>query len=185
MRRGFKTEALELAAEIRAELDLTPFEPLDPWALAAHLDIPVWALSSYREDIPQAATHLLIDDTAAFSAMLACDGLRRVIIYNDGHAVTRQRADICHELAHALLLHRPHPAFRGEPPRFDDEQEEEARWLGGVLQVSDEFCLLCCRESLTSAEAALRIGVSQQLMQWRLNMSGAHRRVTRARARLR
>jgi hypothetical protein len=36
------------------------------------------------------------------------------------------RADISHELAHALLLHRPHPLIAGQPPHYDKAQEEEA-----------------------------------------------------------
>lgn len=160
-----------------------PTDPLDPWALAAHLEIPVWALSSYAEAIPWAIEYLTEEETGAFSAMLVCRGLRRVVVYNDAHARTRQRADISHELAHALLLHRPHPALDGRPPHYDDNQEEEAKWLGGVLLVTDDSCLSCCRDGVSVAEAAMRLGVSKQLMQWRLNMSGAPRRVARARAR--
>jgi Zn-dependent peptidase ImmA (M78 family) len=183
MRRGFKTEAREIAAEVRTELGLTPLDQLDPWALAAHLEIPIWALSSYRPANAWAVEHLSETETGVFSAMLACQGIRRVIIHNDGHALVRQRADIAHELAHALLLHKPHPALDGRPPHYDRTQEEEAKWLGGVLLVTDEYCLVCCRDGLTVAEAALEIGVSKQLMQWRLNMSGARRRVARARGR--
>lgn len=182
MRHGFKKEAREIAAEVRGELGLTPLEELDPWVLAEHLDIPVWALSSYSE-IPRPVKHLSETETGAFSAMIACQGLHRVIIYNDGHAPTRRRADIAHELAHALLLHQPHPALDGQPPRYDEIQEEEAKWLGGVLLVSDDFCLSCCHNDMEVSEAAALMGVSPQLMQWRINMSGAQRRVARARAR--
>ncbi len=183
MRRGFKTEARELATEVRGELELSPFDPLNPREMAEHLEIPVWSLSSYQEDIPVAVDYLSQQDTGAFSAMMACHSLRRVIIYNDGHAVTRQRADISHELAHALLLHQPHPALDGRPPQYDKAQEEEARWLGAVLQVTDDFCLACCRDGVEVPEAARHMGVSQQLVRWRINMSGAQRRVERARTR--
>lgn len=183
MRRGFKAEARELATEVRGELGLSPFDPLNPWEMAECLKIPVWPLSSYQEDIPEAVDYLSQQDPGAFSAMMACHSLRRVIIYNDGHALTRQRADISHELAHALLLHQPHPALDGRPPQYDKAQEEEAKWLGSVLQVTDEFCLACCRDGVEVPEAALRMGVSQQLMRWRINMSGAQRRVERARTR--
>jgi hypothetical protein len=183
VRRGFKTEAREIVAEVRQELGLTPLDPLDPWVLADHLEIPVWSLSSYADSIPWAVEYLSEEETGAVSAVLACHGLRRVVIYNDGHALTRQRADIAHELAHALLLHRPHPPVDGQPPHYDEAQEEEAKWLGGVLLVTDESCLSCCRDGVGVAEAAQRLGVSRQLMQWRLNMSGAHRRVARARPR--
>jgi Zn-dependent peptidase ImmA (M78 family) len=183
MRRGFKPEAGDIAREVREELGLSALDPLDPWALAAHLDIPVWSLGSYASLAPSAVRYLSETEQGAFSAMMACHGLQRVIIYNDSHAKTRQRADIAHELAHALLLHRPHPALDGRPPHYDEAQEEEAKWLGGVLQVTDEYCLACCRKGLSVAEAAFGMGVSEQLMRWRLNMSGAKRRVARARAR--
>ena len=183
MRHGFKKEAQEIAAEVRGELGLTALDPLDPWALAAHLDIPVWALSTYTKTIPHAVEHLSETETGAFSAMIACQGMHRVIIYNDGHALTRQRADIAHELAHALLLHQPHPPLDGQPPHYDKAQEEEAKWLGGVLLVSDDFCLACCHNDIDIPEAAALVGVSTQLMRWRMNMSGAPLRVARARAR--
>ena len=182
MRRGFKTEAREIATEMRDELRLASVDPLDPWNLADHLDIPVWTLSSYRSAIPDSAGHLLAQDPKAFSAMLAFAGLRRVIIHNDEHALTRQRADICHELGHALLLHRPHPSAGTGRLQFDSEQEDEAHWLGAVLLVPDEFCLACAKRSLPLADAAAQMGVSGQLMRWRFNMSGASRRVSRAQA---
>jgi Zn-dependent peptidase ImmA (M78 family) len=180
VRRGFKTEATGLAAEIRREICLTAYEPLDPWSLAAHLEIPVWTLSSYRDAIPCATDYLLNSEDGAFSAVLAFDGLARVIIHNDAHALTRQRADISHELAHALLLHQPHPAPTEGRVEFDLAQEEEAKWLGGVLLVPDEFCVACARRSIRVETAAEEMGVSVQLMRWRFNMSGARRRAQRA-----
>ncbi|WP_371878748.1 ImmA/IrrE family metallo-endopeptidase [Conexibacter sp. DBS9H8] len=108
--------------------------------------------------------------------MLAFIGTRRVVVHNDAHAITRQRADLSHELAHAILLHQPHPAIAGVPPRFDREQEDEARWLGGVLLVLDDFCVACARRGIDIPDAAARMGISEQLMRWRFNMSGARRR---------
>ena len=40
LRRGFKTEANDIAREIRQELGLGLADPLDPWVLAAQLEIP-------------------------------------------------------------------------------------------------------------------------------------------------
>jgi hypothetical protein len=177
MRRGFKKQAREISAEIRAELGVGLVATLDPWALAAHLDIPVWPLSSYADLTPGAVEHLLRREDGAFSAMLAFLGPRRIIVYNDGHAITRQRADIAHELAHALLLHDPHISQAGAPPQFDLYQEEEAAWLGGVLLVSDEFCVHCAAVGVGIEQAGEQMGVSPQLMRWRFNMSGARRRI--------
>lgn len=175
MRRGFRKDAHELAVEVRSEIGVGRYDALDPWLLAVHLDIPVWKLSSYS-DLPTRAAQVLQTETGTFSAMLAFIGPRRVIVHNDAHAITRQRADVSHELAHALLLHQPQAAVDGQPPRFDLEQEEEARWLGGVLLVLDDFCVACAHRGVAIEVAAAQMGVSEQLMRWRFNMSGARRR---------
>jgi Zn-dependent peptidase ImmA (M78 family) len=181
MRRGFKTDARDLAREMRAELELTAFDPLDPWALAEHLAIPVWRLSDYQAAIPEAARLLAGAEQGAFSAMVAFVGHHRVVIHNDAHAITRQRADIAHELAHAILLHEPHVVRDGKAPGFDQAQEDEAGWLGGVLLVTEEACLAACRRNMAIGDAATSMGVSEDLMRWRINATGARKRVARAR----
>lgn len=180
MRRGFKTESYAISREIRAELELTALDPLDPWLLAEHLAIPVWRLSEYA-DISKAKRLLAGPQQGAFSAMVAFVGHKRVIIYNDAHAVTRQRADIAHELAHALLMHEPHVVRAGKAPHFARIQEDEANWLGSTLLVTEEACLSACRRSISIEEAAAAMGVSDQLMRWRINVTGARKRVARAR----
>src|SRR6266567_2396404 len=40
LRRGFKSEASDIAREVRGELGLGMLEQLDPWLLAEHLAIP-------------------------------------------------------------------------------------------------------------------------------------------------
>jgi Zn-dependent peptidase ImmA (M78 family) len=180
MRRGFKTEAYAISREIRAELELTALDPLDPWALAEHLAIPVWRLSEYKE-ILHAVRLLSGPQQGAFSAMIAFVGHHRVVIHNDAHAITRQRADIAHEIAHALLMHEPHVVRAGKSPDFDQGQEEEASWLGGTLLITEEACLSACRKNLSIAEAAATMGVSEDLMRWRINATGARKRVARSR----
>jgi hypothetical protein len=181
MRRGFKTEARAISHEVRTELELTLFDPLDPWALAEHLAIPVWRLSEYAVVAPSAAGLLAGAQQGAFSAMVAFVGHSRVVIHNDSHALTRQRADVAHELAHALLMHEPHVVRAGKAPDFDKAREEEASWLGGALLVTDEACLSLCRRNLTVDDAAVLMGVSAHLMRWRINATGARKRVARSR----
>lgn len=183
MRRGFKKEARQIALEVRAELGLDVLDPLNPWDLAEHLAIPVWPLSSYKQIAPECHAALMNHESSAFSAMIAFSGRKRVIVHNDSHAPTRQRTDICHEIAHALLLHEPHVAVPRDPLVYDAEQEDEASWLGGVLLVCDEACLSACRRGLTLAAAAAELGISVELMRWRINKSGARQRVERARRR--
>ena len=92
--------------------------------------------------------------------MIAFVGHHRVVIHNDAHAITRQRADIAHEIAHALLMHEPHVVRAGKSPDFDHGQEEEASWLGGTLLITEEACMSACRKNLSISDAAAVMGVS-------------------------
>lgn len=182
LRRGFAAEAKRMADDVRAEIGLAPAAPLDPWQLADHLAVPIWTLSSYRERVPDACRVLLGAEHSSFSAMVAKIGRRRVIIHNDAHAPTRQRANICHELAHVLLFHEG-KTLDGGWLVYDADQEDEAKLLGGVLLVTDEACLAGCRADHSITAAASQRGVSPELMRWRRNKSGAEVRVRRERAR--
>ena len=51
-RRGFKSEANATAREIRAELGLKDLDRLDPWALAAHLRVPMHPAVRLRSGRP-------------------------------------------------------------------------------------------------------------------------------------
>jgi len=180
LRRGFKTEANDIAREVRDELGLRCADPLDPWALAHHLEIPVMPLNKLGGLTPDAVHHFHRVDRGAFSAVTVFDGSRRMIVYNDSHSLGRRASDLAHELAHALLLHRPVPALdeRG-CRRWNAEQEEEANWLAAALLISEEAALEIARRGHARAEAAQQYRVSQAMITFRLNVTGALRRVGR------
>jgi Zn-dependent peptidase ImmA (M78 family) len=101
-----------------------------------------------------------------------------MIVYNDAHSRGRQASDITHELAHALLQHPPAPALDHRGCRhWDPELEEEADWLAGVLLITEDAALAIVRNGLSLEEAAAKYGVSTQMVQFRVNMTGARRRV--------
>ena len=183
MRRGFKTEAKALSEEVRAELGLDDLDPLNPHALAAHLEIPVWTVSEFTTDHP-AVSHLLDGGKELFSAATVFAGRRRTIVHNDAHLHGRQSSNLAHELAHGLLAHPPTPALDNKGCRdWDQDIEDEASWLGGALLVTERATLAIAGERWTKTEAAQHFGVSPQMIQFRLNATGAVRRVQRTRAR--
>jgi hypothetical protein len=51
-RRGFKSEAEQIAGEVRCELGLGSLDRLDPRLLAEHLDIPVVSLTEMAAGNP-------------------------------------------------------------------------------------------------------------------------------------
>lgn len=178
LRRGFKAEANAYAREFREELDLTATDPLCPWQLAEHLCIPVIALSSLKSFAPTEVRYLLRQGREFFSAVTVGSGYRRGILHNDGNAPTRQVADLAHEIAHAVLGHPVLPAFDLDGKRtINHQHEEEAKWLGPALLISEECALAVARSNDPIESAAKRYGVSPALMRMRLNVTGALRRV--------
>ena len=180
-RRGFKTEANSLALEVRAELRLQALDRLDPLALARHLEIPVVSLSDYAR-ISEAAEYLLNVEPEALSAVTVFAGTERTIVHNDGHADGRISSNITHEAAHGLLLHPPTAALDDRGCRlWDQDVEDEAQFLAGALLVPEDAALSVAREHYTLLDAAEHFGVSVKMIQYRLNVTGAYARVSRAR----
>jgi hypothetical protein len=178
-RRGFKTEANSTAEETRAELALGPLSPLDPRALAALLEVPILDLSELAADGP-AISHLLEVEPDVFSAVTVFAGAARVIVHNDAHAPSRQNSNLAHELAHALLLHPPTPALDDTGGRlWNQDIEDEAAWLAGALLISEAATIAIARGKWTRAAAARHFGVSERMVQFRLNATGAVKRVER------
>jgi Zn-dependent peptidase ImmA (M78 family) len=180
-RWGFKTEANELADEVRGELGIGPLERLDPRALASCLEIPILGLSELVADAPQ-IRHLLIVEPEAFSAATVFSGSRRTIVHNDAHAAVRQNSNLAHELAHGILHHPRVCALDDIGCRtWNQDVEDEAAWLSGVLLVSEPATIAIAQGRWTPSQAALRFAVSGRMIQYRLNATGAARRVQRAR----
>lgn len=180
-RRGFKTEATAIADEIRRDVGCSPLDALDPIELAEYLAIPVWALSEFVSERP-AIGHLLNVEPDLFSAVTVFAGPRRTIVHNDAHSGGRQSSNIAHELAHGLLHHPPTPALDDKGNRlWDPDIEDEAAYLGGALLVTEAMTISIATGRLTKLEAAVQLGVSPQMIQYRLNCTGAVQRVQRMR----
>jgi Zn-dependent peptidase ImmA (M78 family) len=183
LRRGFKTEATTVARDIRAELQLGPVAPFDPRVLADHLAIPIVPLSDFAAEIRAAVRYFRGRGSGEFSAGTIFADTRRLIIYNDAHAPGRQASDLAHELSHALLFHEPTQALNAIGCRdWDEDAEDEADFLGSVLLVPDDVAIAVVRRGLSVEDAAAAYCVSIPLMRWRINVTGARKRVQRARA---
>lgn len=182
LRRGFKTEANEIACDTREELRLAKRAPLDPWKLANHLEIPVITLSSLSDQIPDAIRYFTRTNRSDFSAVTVFQGFERTILHNDSHSLGRQSSNLAHELSHALLLHPATPPIDSRGCRdWDPILEEEAEWLSGALLISDEAALHIVRSGLAEDQAMTLYGVSRKMLRFRLNVTAARIRVERSR----
>lgn len=184
--RGFKADAERIALELRKEVGVGLYSALDPHLLARHLAVPVLALEDLCLANPEDLTHFLSGrGSSEFSAATIFLGqFKRSIIYNSAHSGGRQMSSLCHELGHLILGHETEAPVSGDGQRdWDPTQEREADWLGGCLLIPNESALAAARSRETNDVVAQRFGVSVQLAAWRMNASGARKRIERAHAR--
>lgn len=181
LRRGFKTHANKIAADLRSELALDDLAPFEPRVAAGFLDIPV--ISFAQINGCDQALDVLRKAGRAVSGLTIFAGARRIIVYNDAHSAGRVNNTIAHEIAHALLMHAPSAALGTHGCRkVNRDLEEEADYLAGVLLLPDAACVHCARVSLTPDDISTIYAVSQQLASYRLNISGARARAARSMA---
>lgn len=187
VRRGFKEDAKRHVLEVREEIGLDGYSPLDPAILAKAYGISVYQINELEPYGCSAnAIQYFADDTrATFSAALLPLGSSRIIIENDNHAPTRRRASVAHELAHHLLEHEFAAAILG-PNGCREMQavsEFEASWFAGELLIPFLATTMHARRGTSDSEIARIYGVSPRLAAWRMNASGARTIVSRQRAR--
>jgi hypothetical protein len=163
-----------MAVDVRADLGLGACDPLDPLAVCDHFGIDVVPLTSLGPKV----AHFTDVERSAFSAVTVPCGMRRAVVHNDRHHPDRQRSNIMHELAHAFLGHKPCSAFNCDGERhYDGGIEAEASFLAGALLITNEGAWHIVRAGLQNA--ARRIyGVSQQMLDYRLRVSGAMKRAS-------
>lgn len=179
-RRGFKTEAVATADEIRRDFGLGPMDALKPRDLAEDLLIPIWELSEFLGSGVH-IQHLFDVEPELFSAVTVFNGPKRTIVHNDAHSPARQASNLAHELAHGLLHHPPTPAIDDKGNRnWNQDIEDEAGYLGGALLVTETATLAIARNQITRQQAALDLGVSMKMIQFRLNCTGAMKRAERS-----
>lgn len=182
MRRGFKAWCERTSTEYRQILGILLTEPLEPRVLAEYVGVRL----AVPQDIPglsrSSLKQLTVDGADSWSAVTLTHEGVVLIIVNSGQSPRRQANSVCHELAHVILNHKPDDTqvsqqgflFRA---RFNAEQEEEADWLAGCLLVPAEGLIQTYRRSRSIPLLADHFGVSQDLITWRVRMTGARKRV--------
>ena len=177
LRRGFKSEAERIARRVRTELGIGAAEPVAPEILAELLGIEVRAGD---ELIPRERFNELegIQPDSFSACTLRPSADRLVVVYNPLSAMSRQRSDIAHELAHALLDHDLSRVERLGDVTFLScypTQEEEAAWLSGCLLLPRALLLAEVRRGSGAKDIAKKCGVSERMVQYRLDVTGVLR----------
>jgi hypothetical protein len=177
--RGFKTWAERTAASLRRELALAADAPIPPSRLAQFLEVELWT----PRDVPglskAALDQLLVHDPWGWSAVSCAVRGQDVVIYNPRHSDGRQSSDIAHELAHIILGHTPGTIVLSQDGAivmrsYDPQQEEEANWLGWTILLPRDALAEAVRARLSNSIIAQRYGVSEQLVEYRIRMTGVN-----------
>lgn len=172
-RRGFKQDCEQIAAEVRSEMQLRLDQPIDMPALAHLLAIPVIALDQFVRYSGVEGGSEVEEIYAKVSAFTVFDRYCRTIIFNDRHPLPRHRSNLAHEISHALLMHAARDT--GLSAAEEELNEKEAHWLGGVLMLTRPQAIHVARAGLSVPMAMHHFGISQEMLRFRMNVTGAAR----------
>lgn len=137
---------------------------------------------------PDAKNQLVIRDPESWSAMTLVFEEIHAIVVNPAHAITRQRVDLVHELSH--IEHKHVPA-RVEVSAtgvlllsdYSDDQEQEADWQADAHLLPRDALMQMRAQDATKERIAAYYGISLQLCEWRLRMTGVDVQIRRAKSR--
>jgi Zn-dependent peptidase ImmA (M78 family) len=176
-RRGFKTWSEQTALRARQKLKLSPSSPLDPLRLAELLGVFVLQPNDLSELGEELRLRLVNVHRDCWSAITVSDGSCHLIVVNSSHAKTRLNSSLAHEIAHIIVGHEPSMMFMNSTSRvalrtYNEEQEEEANWLGGCLLLPREALMLIRRTGRSDEDACSDYGVSSAMLRFRFNVTG-------------
>jgi Zn-dependent peptidase ImmA (M78 family) len=113
-----------------------------------------------------------------------------VILYNGNHSDARNESTIMHELSHIILKHEPRIDEKMKHlglllRNYDNIHENEANWLGGCLQIPFDGLVSAILRGKTIDQIASQYLASLDMAKFRLNKSGALKKVSYIKNRMR
>lgn len=186
MRRGFKAEAERSAAAVRETLGLGPIDAVDPWAYARLLGVEVLTFDEIALD-EKHRRQLLDLDSDSWSGLTVKEGGTHFVIINPAHQPARRVSTMMHELAHIALNHLPKrvdfsPGGIMLLSDYPADQEDEADWLAAAILLPRDALAHYRALSWPKSKICAHFGVSDQLCEWRLRMTGVETQMRRRRA---
>ena len=163
--------------ELRRTLSLLDTDPLDAVRVADHMGITVWN-ESQIEGLSSIDLQVLQDEGADYwHALTLRIGHKHLIVYNSEQRGGRKNSIIMHEIAHIVLGHRLHDVMKNSdgllvPGNYDQTQEDEANWLAGALLLPRPALLRIRSAGISNLESTRIYNVSEQMLTWRLRMTG-------------
>ena len=183
--RGFKTWCENTSLSFRKTLGFKKDDPLSPYVLAKHLNVPLLSPSDIV-GLSQNSINLLLGSSDSFwSAVTIYSNNSELIIYNPKHSDGRQSNTLMHELSHIIIGHSPsqsiHSIETGIMLRnYNKDHEDEADWLAGALLLPRNALINIKWSGASTADACGKYTVSAKLLNWRLDKAGVNKMYYRA-----
>lgn len=176
-RRGFKSQCERRSVEIRKDLGLAQDAPLFAFTLAEHMDLTVWSTTEIDALTDDDLNNLNHRDDDSWSALTMRMGTNHLIVYKDGASAPRINSVVMHEIAHIILGHELADACILDdgslvPSNFSQDQEDEADWLAGALLLPRPVLMTIRSKRLSNSEVRRRYRVSNDMLEWRIRMTG-------------
>lgn len=178
LKRGFKAEAERISENYRTELGISKFDPLDAFDLANHMGIPVFTVKELFEGNESDPNFSIISDTSSFSALwMPNEDGDKIILHNDNHSLKRQQSNLMHELSHIIMKHTipdecAQLCMQLGLHYFNKEHEQEAKFLGGCLQITRAGLQWALKRNFSEEEISDHFNASVDMVKFRLNTSG-------------
>lgn len=167
---------------IRALAGLLPDQPLNPYHLAKFAKLQVITLDEVSTLSEESRQQLLINDPDSWSGGAIGplpDGWRLVIL-NPRHSDRRNVATLMEEICHVFLGHSPSrvnlPVGNGRGKiafrDYNEDDEKAAFAVGAAALVPYQVLRHGVEHGLTAEQIAGRYGVSPDLVEYRIKVTG-------------
>ena len=168
---------------LRRLLSLSPHQLLDPFALAGKVGLKLVDVCELCEQIgPEITELVLVKDKDGWSGGVFARPLpdgKRVCILNSTHGGRRTKVTLMEEIAHVHLKHKPTGLMRSADGlrmrNYDKTQEEDAYGVGAAALLPWASFFRAINKGTTVNELAEEYDLSEQLIRYRIQITGAHR----------
>lgn len=183
-KRGFKTWADNKSLELRKGLGLAPHSPMKAADLCKIFEVKLVTPSDINLLSGECLNTLCKDKGKEYWSAVTIPKSPSgfIVIHNPSHSPARQESNIMHELAHIICGHDMQSIHNNEGlplymREFPTEQELEANWLGGCLQLPREALVWALKQGMEQAEICNYYIASSQMVRQRINLTGVYKQV--------
>jgi Zn-dependent peptidase ImmA (M78 family) len=186
LRYGFKAQAERISAAARQALNISAIGPLDAKRYAEHLGVQILTIEEL--DLSDDARRQLLDvDPSSWSGMVIRESGLIGVLINPTHSPERQDSTMMHELSHIVLKHAPIRVDVSSAgillvSEYSAHDEDEANWLAGALLLPRDTLKRYREKGWPAAKIIAHFGVSQDMYNWRIRMTGVDVQMRRSRA---